>query len=116
MRPGKGGLVVGLRHLPALAEALAAALATAREKAASRLNRPQRARNALDGHCAAPPAPSLARLRNPNFRDPYGEGDKSPRPAARADLCALATYPAWRALSLASRALLVEILMEYRPG
>jgi hypothetical protein len=25
-------------------------------------------------------------------------------------------YPAWRALSLASRALLVEILMEYRPG
>jgi hypothetical protein len=30
MRPGKGGLVVGLRHLPALAEALASALATAR--------------------------------------------------------------------------------------
>jgi hypothetical protein len=25
-------------------------------------------------------------------------------------------YPAWRALSLAARALLVEILMEYRPG
>src|SRR5271154_5788370 len=25
-------------------------------------------------------------------------------------------YPAWRALSLASRALLVEILFEYRPG
>lgn len=25
-------------------------------------------------------------------------------------------YPAWRALSLASRALIVEILMEYRPG
>jgi hypothetical protein len=25
-------------------------------------------------------------------------------------------YPAWQALSLASRALLVEILMEYRPG
>jgi hypothetical protein len=30
LRPGKGGLVVGLRHLPALAEALALALATAR--------------------------------------------------------------------------------------
>ena len=30
VRPGKGGLVVGLRHLPALAEALASALATAR--------------------------------------------------------------------------------------
>jgi hypothetical protein len=30
LRPGKGGLVVGLRHLPALAEALASALATAR--------------------------------------------------------------------------------------
>jgi hypothetical protein len=30
LRPGKGGLVVGLRHLPALAEALAAALASAR--------------------------------------------------------------------------------------
>ena len=27
VRPGKGGLVVGLRHLPALAEALASALA-----------------------------------------------------------------------------------------
>jgi hypothetical protein len=25
-------------------------------------------------------------------------------------------YPAWRALSLAARALLIEILMEYRPG
>lgn len=25
-------------------------------------------------------------------------------------------YPAWRALSLASRALLIEILLEYRPG
>jgi hypothetical protein len=25
-------------------------------------------------------------------------------------------YPAWRALSLAARALLVEILLEYRPG
>ena len=32
LRPGKGGLVVGLRHLPALAEALASALATARAK------------------------------------------------------------------------------------
>lgn len=32
LRPGKGGLVVGLRHLPALTEALASALATAREK------------------------------------------------------------------------------------
>jgi hypothetical protein len=31
LRPGKGGLVVGLSHLPALAEALAVALATARE-------------------------------------------------------------------------------------
>ena len=30
LRPGKGGLVVGLRHLPALAEALASALAAAR--------------------------------------------------------------------------------------
>jgi hypothetical protein len=30
VRPGKGGLVVGLRHLPALAEALELALATAR--------------------------------------------------------------------------------------
>jgi len=30
LRPGKGGLVVGLRHLPVLAEALASALATAR--------------------------------------------------------------------------------------
>ena len=30
LRPGKGGLVVGLRHLPALAEALASALVTAR--------------------------------------------------------------------------------------
>jgi hypothetical protein len=30
VRPGKGGLVVGLRHRPALAEALASALATAR--------------------------------------------------------------------------------------
>jgi hypothetical protein len=30
LRPGKGGLVVGLRHLPALAEALASALASAR--------------------------------------------------------------------------------------
>ena len=28
----------------------------------------------------------------------------------------MAQYPAWRALSLASRALLVEILLEYRPG
>jgi hypothetical protein len=26
------------------------------------------------------------------------------------------TYPAWRALTLAARALLVEILLEYRPG
>ncbi len=32
LRPGKGGLVVGLHHLPALSEALVAALATAREK------------------------------------------------------------------------------------
>lgn len=33
LQPGnKGGLVVGLRHLPSLAEALASALATAREK------------------------------------------------------------------------------------
>jgi hypothetical protein len=30
LRPGKGGLVVGLRHLPSLAAALAAALVTAR--------------------------------------------------------------------------------------
>lgn len=32
LRPGKGGLIVGLRHLPALADALAAAVTTAREK------------------------------------------------------------------------------------
>lgn len=31
LRHGKGGLVVGIRHLPALSEALASALATARE-------------------------------------------------------------------------------------
>lgn len=31
LRPGKGGLVVGLRHLPALTEAVKSALATARE-------------------------------------------------------------------------------------
>jgi hypothetical protein len=30
-RPGKGGLVIGLRHLPALAKAVEAALTTARE-------------------------------------------------------------------------------------
>lgn len=31
LRPGKGGLCVGLHHLPALADALTKALATARE-------------------------------------------------------------------------------------
>jgi len=31
LRPGKGGLVVGLRHLPALAMAVESALNTARE-------------------------------------------------------------------------------------
>jgi len=30
LRPGKGGLVIGLRHLPALAEAVETALTTAR--------------------------------------------------------------------------------------
>jgi len=39
------------------------------------------------------------------------------RDRAHARICAhWRQYPAWRALSLASRALLVEILMEYRPG
>ena len=31
LRPGKGGLVIGLRHLPGLAEAVESALATAKE-------------------------------------------------------------------------------------
>jgi hypothetical protein len=31
LRPGKGGLVIGLRHLPALAEAVESALRAARE-------------------------------------------------------------------------------------
>jgi hypothetical protein len=31
LRPGKGGLVIGLHHLPALAEAVESALAMARE-------------------------------------------------------------------------------------
>lgn len=32
LRPGKGGLVVGLRHLPALTEALGRALTAAKEE------------------------------------------------------------------------------------
>jgi hypothetical protein len=31
LRPGKGGLVIGIRHLPSLAEAVESALTTARE-------------------------------------------------------------------------------------
>jgi hypothetical protein len=31
LRPGRGGLVIGLRHLPALTEAVESALARARE-------------------------------------------------------------------------------------
>ena len=43
LRPGKGGLVVGLRHLPALAEALALALATARANGRLPLDSPSEA-------------------------------------------------------------------------
>ena len=45
-----------------------------------------------------------------------GEGHELSRPSARRIYAHWRQYSAWRALSLASRALLVEILMEYRPG
>ena len=55
VRHGEGGLAVGLRHLPALTEALGAALTAARcSVAASRLHRPpQRPGDSRNGHCAA---------------------------------------------------------------
>ena len=60
LRPGKGGVVVGLRDLPSLAEALAAALATAR--ANGRLNSRSEAITAR--WAAIRPLSRLSRARN----------------------------------------------------